>query len=329
MTDETITTVGTRLSFRDYFGAFRMRVGAEREKYRVAPGIYKVGAPSLSSPVFVSANYKMSFDFLRRGLSGINAWILVLNTRGVNVWCAAGKKTFSTNEIVRMVKESELENFVSHRELILPQLSAPGVSAHEVMKKSGFKVRFGPIRAEDIKRFMANGKKADAEMRTVTFNIWERFILTPRELTSRITTSFYIISAIFIISSAGNETLVRGLFGTTAYFIGLFAGTIVTPLLLPWLPGRSFALKGAVTGIILGSLFCFLFGGHGNMATAAMLIFAMSVSSYTAITFTGATPFTSPTGVEKEMRRAIPLQIAAVVLSCGLWIGNSFIGGGL
>lgn len=334
MIDTMITTVGTRLSLRDRFGAFKMRIGAERESYRVAPGLYKIGSPEGLSPVFVSANYKMSFDSLRKELSDMNAWILVLNTRGVNVWCAAGKGTFSTDEIVKMVRLSELERFVSHRELILPQLSAPGVSAREVMKKSGFKVRFGPVRAKDIRRFMDNGKKADEEMREVTFDLWERIVLSPREVTSRVMVSFYIVTTIFAISSIGSgpflfhEAIVRGLFGTAAYFIGLFAGGVVTPTLLPWLPGRSFALKGAVTGFVLGSFFCLFFLEHLTVtAMAAMLLFAIPVSSYTALTFTGATPFTSPTGVEKEMRRAIPLQTAAVVLSCGLWIANSFNGG--
>jgi len=229
-----------------------------------------------------------------------------------------------------MIKEVELEKFVGHRELILPQLSAPGVAAREVLKKSRFKVRFGPVRAGDIKRFMDNGKKADEAMREATFSIWERFVLMPLEFTSRIKVSLYIIAAIFAISSVGDDffslhgMLHRGLFGTAAYLVGLFAGAFVTPLLLPWLPGRGFSLKGAFAGLVLGTLFClFTYEQLGTMSVAAILIFAATVSSYVALTFTGATPFTSPTGVEKEMRRAIPLQIAAVVLACGLWIWSS------
>ncbi len=320
MSAGTITSVGTELSWRDYLGMFKVRLGVGRNRYRVAPGLYKVGAPGQGSPVFVSANYKLSFDLLRRELSGIDAWLLVLNTRGVNVWCAAGKGTFSTDEVVRMVKEVGLEMFVNHRELILPQLSAPGVAAHEVQKKSGFRVRFGPIRAGDIKRFMENGREASDAMRDVTFGIWERFVLTPLEVTSRFKISLVIIAAIFAISSISID---RGLFGTAAYLIGLFAGGFVTPLLLPWLPGRSFAVKGVFAGLVLGTLFClFAHERVGSMAVAAILIFATAVSSYAASTFTGATPFTSPTGVEREMRRAIPIQIVAVVLACCLWIAS-------
>ena len=62
----------------------------------------------LESPVLVSANYKLSFDCLRSELTGFNAWMLVLDTRGVNVWCSAGKGTFGTNEIVGRVQGEPL-----------------------------------------------------------------------------------------------------------------------------------------------------------------------------------------------------------------------------
>lgn len=331
MSEETAISVGTRLSFRDYYEMFKVRLRIGRDSYRASPGLYKVGLPDSSSPVFVTANYKMSFDFLREGLSGMNAWILVLDTKGVNVWCAAGKRTFSTDELVRIIKLSGLENVVSHRELILPQLSAPGVAAHKVRKETGFKVQFGPIRARDIKSYMCNGKIANDSMRVVTFGTWERFILTPAELTSRIISSIYIMAIIFIVSGitknffAIQDAFSSGLLGMIAYFVGLFAGAFITPVLLPWIPGRSFALKGSLIGAVMASIFCFIFGQRLEpMGIAAIILFASAVSSYMALTFTGSTPFTSPSGVEKEMRKAIPLQIAAIILSCILWVGSNF-----
>lgn len=326
---ETILNVGTKLSFSDHFGMFKMRLGVRRNRYRVEPGLYKIGEPDRSSPVFVSANYKMSFDVLRKELAGMNALILVLDTRGVNVWCAAGKQTFSTCELVRMIAHSKLESFIDHRELILPQLSAPGVAGHEVQKKSGFKVVFGPVRAKDIKRFMADGKRADASMRMVTFDIRERFVLTPLELTSRIRISFYVVAVIAAISFLQGAFL-KGSFGVFAYFLGLLSGAVLTPVLLPWVPGRSFSVKGAFVGFVLTSAFCIFFREQiGDVAVLTLAIFAASISSYAALAFTGSTPFTSPTGVEKEMRWAIPFQLAAAVLSAGLWIAFGSKGGHL
>ena len=143
-----IPIVSTSLSGRDVIGSWKARWGIKRMNYKVVPGLYGVGRPDDSSPVLVSANYKMSFDRLRKELSGIDAWILVIDTKGINVWCAAGKGTFSTDEIVRMVALTGLAAVVSHRKLILPQLGAPGVAAHEVLKRSGFKVTYGPVRGQ-------------------------------------------------------------------------------------------------------------------------------------------------------------------------------------
>lgn len=136
--------------------------------YKVEPGLYSVGNPDKSSPVLVTANYEMSFDSLRKELKGLDAWILVLDTKGINVWCAAGKGTFGTTELLNRIAIVQLDKVVSHRTLILPQLGAPGVSEHEVLKNSGFKVQYGPVRAKDIKEYIHSGLKATAEMRTLS-----------------------------------------------------------------------------------------------------------------------------------------------------------------
>ena len=74
--------------------------------FRVEPGLYALGDPSTSSPVLVTANYKMSFDRLRSSLPGRDTWILVLDTKGINVWCAAGKGSIGTDELVTCIAET-------------------------------------------------------------------------------------------------------------------------------------------------------------------------------------------------------------------------------
>jgi acetyl-CoA decarbonylase/synthase complex subunit gamma len=102
----------------------KSRVGAFRMHYTVPPGLYAVGEPTPESDVFVTANYKLSFDILRRELKEMDAWVLVLDTKSINVWCAAGKGTFGTNELVQRISAAKLDKVVSHRRLILPQLGA-------------------------------------------------------------------------------------------------------------------------------------------------------------------------------------------------------------
>ena len=144
---EVITPVGalprvtTKWSYHDRWNTIKVRWSVGRMKYRVTPGIYAVGNPDRNSRVFVTANYKLSFDHLRRALEGIDGWIMVIDTKGINVWCAAGKGTFSTKEVVRRIRIHHLAQIVDHRKIILPQLGATGVAAHDVKKMTDFAVK--------------------------------------------------------------------------------------------------------------------------------------------------------------------------------------------
>lgn len=307
-----------------------MRWGFGRSHYRVAPGLYAIGTPTTESPVLVSANYKLSFDVLRREVAGLDLWILVIDTKGINVWCAAGKGTFGTAEIVSRIKSSQLEQVVSHRQLIVPQLGAPGVAAHEVKKQSGFKVIYGPILAKDIKQFLAADMQATSDMRRITFGTRDRFILTPVELTVfwknaiRAALILFVIGglgpSIFSFSAAWSRGGTAVLIGLT----GLFAGAVLTPTLLPWIPGRAFALKGTIAGLAVSLLLLVTTGPYGFINSLAATLSLTAVSSFAAMNFTGSSTYTSPSGVEKEMRIAIPLQIAAVVLAGISWIWTAF-----
>ena len=328
-----VPRVKTKLELSDHLGTLTARLGIKRNQYKIAPGLYCVGNPDQDSPVLVTANYKLTFDSLRQELTSLNAWLLVLDTRGVNVWCAAGKELFSTREVVNRIKQIGLNKVVGHNRLILPQLGATGVSAHQVKKASGFKVIWGPIRARDIQHFIASENRLDKSMRQVTFSIGERTVLIPVELSHLPKPTFWVLLAVFFLSGIGtnvfslNDAWYRGLMALTAYAGGILAGAVAAPILLPWLPGRAFALKGAHTGVIMGLVVVMLFkSGLIWLESLALLLMTVAISSYLAMNFTGSTPFTSPSGVEKEMRRAIPLQAGAVVIALVAWVSAGFVG---
>jgi hypothetical protein len=320
----------------DYLGTFKARWGIGRMHYIVDPGLYALGRPDEKSPVLVTASYKMSFDRLRKALPGRNAWILVLDTKGINVWCAAGKGTFGTEELVARIGSSGLDRVVSHREVILPQLSAPGVAAHHLRKLSGFKGIFGPIQAEDLPAFLDNGMKATPEMRVKTFTTWERFVLIPVELVGALKAAVIAAAALLILSGILGHSgvwanlLNHGLPAALAIFVAVFAGAVLTPLLLPWLPGRAFSLKGLLPG--LGCAFLLiLFHWHNPipwpnaLERIAWLLVVPALATYLSMNFTGASTYTSLSGVKKEMRYAVPSQIAMGVLGLGLWIYSIFV----
>jgi hypothetical protein len=314
------------LDWRDHLHTLFVRLGYKRMEYAVAPGLYAVGQPMADSPVFVSANYKLSFDVLRQALNGIDGWVLVIDTKGVNVWCAAGKGTFGTAEVVRMVKEAELAHVVKHRELILPQLGAPGVSAHAVEKQTGFAATYGPVRASDIRAFLANGKAATLQMRRVSFGLADRLTVSLLE-TSQAWPKGLLISIIlwllFSFGPAGFQLSYgwhRAGFVILGLWTAILAGTVLTAALLPVLPGRMFSLKGAMAGLVSGISLAavakqfHLFPVFTVPAISLVLLMA-AIAAYLAMNFTGASTFTSLSGVKKEIRYSMPWIIGAIALS--------------
>ena len=322
-----VRTLSSRLTWRDRLGTLRARLGHGRMNYRVRPGLYTLGRPTPDAPVLVSANYKLSVDHLRAALQGLDAWILVLDTHGINVWCAAGKGLFSTDEVVRQVAATALSSRVSHRKLVLPQLAAPGVAAHEVRTRTGFRVVYGPVRAVDIPAFLAARMTATPAMRQVRYGWRDRAVLIPVEVVTGAKYPILAAAALMLLGAvvpAGRSLDNAG--AAAALTTGAFlAGTVLGPLLLPWLPGRAFSVKGAVLGLAVAVVLALVgwpaaaFDASWPQATAwAVLMTAFT--SFVLMNFTGSTTFTSLSGVLREMRFAVPLQVAAAIGGIGLWV---------
>ncbi len=330
-----VPRVFATLRWADRWGSIKARWGVGRMRFTVDPGLYALGNPDDQSPVLVTANYKMSFDRLRESLPGSDAWILVLDTNGINVWCAAGKGTFGTEELVQRIAFSDLTQVVAHREVILPQLSGPGVAAHQVKKQSGFKVIYGPIKATDLPAFLDTGLKATPEMRRKTFTLRERTILVPVELVGTLKWSLLILPLFFLAGGLGghegfwNGMLRYGPFAVVGLLSAVAAGAVLTPMLLPWLPGRAFSLKGfemgLITAVILGAFWIGGFSKPGGLIGIAAWFFLIpAIAAYLAMNFTGASTYTSLSGVRKEMRWAVPLEIAGGAAGLCLWVGSLF-----
>src|SRR5208283_2541377 len=328
--------ISSALAWQDRWGSIKTRWGVGRMNYKVDPGLYALGTPDNNSSVFVSANYKLSFDRLRSALTGRSAWILVLDTKGINVWCAAGKGTFGTDELIRRINISNLNNIVSHRKLILPQLGAPGVAAYKVKQISGFKVQYGPIRAEDLPAYLDANFKATAPMRLITFPLKERAVLIPVELVEAIKPFLIIATVLFVLGGIGGPSgfwanaLSHGLFAVLALLCAVIGGTVLNPLLLPYLPGRAFSIKGFSTGIVIALILLYLrdinlLAWPGRIEALAWMLIIPAVSGYLAMNFTGCSTYTSLSGVKREMRWALPLEIACAATGLVMWIGAIFI----
>jgi len=315
-----VSRVSTSLTRADRMGELRVRLNVRRSDYRIKPALYAIGDPDDTAPVLVTGNYKLSFDYVRRELGGRDVWLLVIDSRGVNVWCAAGKGVFSTAEVVRMVREARLEQVVSHTRLVLPQLGATGVAGHEVKRQTGFSVTWGPVRATDLPEFIDGGMKATPDMRKVQFPTAERAKLTGVELSMLWGREGLLAAAAFVIGAVAAAAFAPDLLPPVLMLgvgavLGVAAGAFVTPVLLPWLPGRAFSAKGAIAGVltITPALGWAIASRPAPVWAWGVLVAGAALASFVAMNFTGSSTFTSPSGVEHEMRRAIPLQLVGAV----------------
>jgi acetyl-CoA decarbonylase/synthase complex subunit gamma len=322
-----IPAVPTRLRLADRLGSARMRWDMGRSSYRVLPGLYAAGSPGQNSAVFVSANYKMSFDALRAALDGMDAWLLVLDTKGINVWCAAGKGSFGTDELVRRIAAVKLGEVVGHKVLVLPQLGAPGVAAPEVARRSGFRVQWGPVRAEDIKPWLANGRQKTDAMRAVRFRLKDRLEVTGVELAH----AWPVLLAALVLGGLWGLPADPGWLGRAARMAAFVAGlvpvgTVVFMALLPVLPFKAFALKGALLGALWGLAAVPLLG-FGWLSAVAAVLTGMPVAAFLAMNFTGSSTFTCQPGAQAEVEKGFwPMVVS---LAAGLVLGTAarIIGG--
>ncbi|MGD8585641.1 MAG: methyltransferase domain-containing protein [Chloroflexota bacterium] len=226
---------------------------------KIATGLYRIGNPDRTSPVLATGNYELTVRRLVRALDGaIDCWLVVANSRGINVWCAAGGGHFGAGDIIAGLKTSGVMDVVDHHALILPQLCANGVDGWRIRQETGWGVHWGPIRAEDIPAFLAAGRKKIAAMRQVHFPLRARL-----EMTTILLTPYGLLLLIPSLIFWRPYTLpLLALAALLAYFYGAF---------LPWIPGRDGVVKGAfLAGLTVAGLWFWTWIG-GNFSVALLL----------------------------------------------------------
>ncbi len=132
-------------------------------------GLVVMGNPCMNSPVMLTCNYHLTVARVKRALRGVDCYLLVANSRGHNVWCGSAGGHLTNHSVISVLKTSGIEGRVDHLNIILPQLSATGIEARVIRKKTGWHTIWGPVYAKDIPAFINNGLEKDTEMRKVTF----------------------------------------------------------------------------------------------------------------------------------------------------------------
>jgi CO dehydrogenase/acetyl-CoA synthase gamma subunit (corrinoid Fe-S protein) len=141
----------------------------------IEPGLYKSGNPSPESPIIVTANYEYTYIKVMRDLQGIDAWVLCLDSNGINVWCASRGENFGNEQLIEAVQNSGVVDNVKTKTMILPQLSAGGISIPKLPKSFPFHIKFGPLWSKDLKNYLQNIPSEKPEsMRVIKFSLSKR-----------------------------------------------------------------------------------------------------------------------------------------------------------
>ena len=177
--------------------------------------------------------------------------------------------------------------------------------------------------------------KAAADMRRVRFGLGDRLAVVPMELVGGGKRAVVLAACLLVLSGLGRGGYDVGLMASAGLraallvLVAFVGGALFAPILLPWLPGRMFSTKGAVVGLALACGAALLgvipsAGLGGKMAIWAWILTMPAIAAFLAMNFTGASTYTSLSGMRREMRRAMPLQAAAGVVGLGLWIAARF-----
>jgi ubiquinone/menaquinone biosynthesis C-methylase UbiE len=232
---------------------------------KFATGLYRVGHPDPKAPVLVTGNYELTVRRLVRELDGrADCWLLVANSRGINVWCAASGGHFTAEDVIAALKSSGVMEVVDHHALILPQLCATGIDGWKIRKETRWGVHWGPVRAHDIPAYLAARRKKTDEMHHVQFPLRDRLEMT--------TVAFFfygmILAILALIFWRSSLTLLLGLMALISYFYGVF---------LPWLPGRDGLAKGVtLAGLTLAGLWGWSIG-WGHLTAPSLLYWSLGL----------------------------------------------------
>jgi len=142
--------------------------------HRAPTGVVRIGSPGRDAPVLLTGNFTLTVRRARRALDGVDAWLLVADSRGINVWCGAGGGHLTHHDVISAIRTSGIDDLIDHRQLILPQLAATGVERRPIEQATGWQTRWGPARIEDLPAVLARGGSVHGRERRMRFPLWER-----------------------------------------------------------------------------------------------------------------------------------------------------------
>ncbi len=283
----------------------------------IIPGLYRIGTPQRSSPVIVTANYYWTVNSVYNTLckEKIDCFLLIIDSDGINVWCAAGGGHFTHTQILEAIRLFNLRDHIDHSSLILPQLSATGVD-RKVLAKAGWKPNFGPVDIGDINSFLKLYTK-EPESSRITFNVPFRTLMGIQH-------AFFVGCVLFL-----PLLLILGILAVIQIPLTSFWVVVVLQLLIIGLVTNfafiwfypffdftsSFFKKGLVMATlnIFGTILLLITQGKTDSLFTVIFWIALTsvVSIFIVLDLAGNTPYTNHLDVESDLTL---FMIPAVIL---------------
>ncbi len=271
--------------------------------FRVEPGLYRVGRPGPAAPLLVTANFTLTFNLVRRALAGLDAYVLVIDTRGINVWCAAGAGKFDAREVALSHRAFRVAEVPYREPAVLPKLAATGVSKPELEEVYGVAAAYGPVYVRDFGAYAAAGYRKTPAMSRVDWGLAKRM---------EVTWFFALMNAAVV---ALPLAVFHRLYSPLAV-AAVAAISLVIGALFPWLPTRLYSIKGLAAAALAAVpiiIYKWL-GGAGGLSLATWAAFLAFAGILLGLEFSGNTSVSSPSQVRQEFKPGL-LALAALALA--------------
>ena len=289
------------------FRIFRCTLTGQVDRVPIEPGIYRSGNPTKNSPIIVTSNYDFTYIKVMRSLLHIDAWVLCVDSNGINVWCAARGNDFGNEQILEAVEATGIQKYTEEDILILPQLSAGGVSIPQLPKKSEnfpFKIKFGSVWSKHLPQYLEEKpiKKPDY-MKLAKFSLSHR-------MRSWVTHTTFLLRKIFLLPIIGFFIiflLCLPWINKLTWVAELISWIVISNALIAILfPLSSFTRSFIKKGMIFGLLTSLVLGGiswllHGSLIFILLnVILFFWIAFFSTMSFSGYTMATSPREIQEE-----------------------------
>ena len=269
----------------------------------VRAGLYAIGRPDAGAPVLVTGNYDLTVRRLLRDTQDLDAYLLVVDSAGINVWCASGGGYFTADKVIAAMRASRLEQVVDHRRLILPQLCASGVDGNRITSETGWQVRWGPVYGQDIPAYLATGEQKDDGIR------WVQFPLKTRLEMAVVMWGFWGLVLGLALLLLNRRVLWIGLGGALFYYL-------LTGAFFPWLPGQDGFRKGVFLALI-SIIFVLIagpwLGGWDVLRTLNTALGAGALALFAGADYQGGAPHMRA-GEIVHFIKVVPLELCFLLL---------------